>query len=105
MGFPTTDRCPRKHKIEDRSKEKDKTHLSQTMVVLYVCILLCSVFIVKVYQNVSITHYFILIPCFCIIGCMLECLTVPLAILQWFIPMDTAHTMCCNKMIRSCKVK
>ena len=37
MDFPTTDRCPRKHKIEDRSKEKDKTHLSQTMVVLYVC--------------------------------------------------------------------
>ena len=37
MGFLITDRCPRKHKIEDRSKERDKTHLSQAMVALYVC--------------------------------------------------------------------
>ena len=37
MGFPTTDQCPWKYKIEDRRKEKDKTHLNQAMVVLYVC--------------------------------------------------------------------
>ena len=35
MGFPTTDQCPRKHKIEDRSKEKDKTHLSQACIFVH----------------------------------------------------------------------
>ena len=33
-GLPTADRCPRKHKIDDLRREKDRTHLSRAIVVL-----------------------------------------------------------------------